>query len=221
MKVIIPAKACSERVHDKNWRPFIDDFSLVDITITKLIAAGFNSQDIIVSSECENRLQAAVKRHGIVPMLRDLAMCCNDLSLCTWIRSTVEQAGIEGDVAWAQVTNPAFTQYAHCVSTWESVRHFADSLVVAYPVKRYLMMEAGSWMRPIGWSFGEHHTKSQQLPMMYEMPFTFSILSQESIERSGYHIGLRPHWFVADGKCIDIDTEDDYRAAQAYYSATH
>lgn len=218
MKVIIPAKASSERVARKNWREFYNGDSLVDITISKLRDAGVPSGEIIVSCENEDLLQHVQKRHHVATALRSEKLCGNQVSLTTWIRSIVKQCKITGDVGWAQVCDPMFDDYDECFYVWSTAKKTYDSLVVAYETQQYLMMRSCGEMQPIGWSFGEHHTPSQYLPTLYTMPFTFSILSQESIAATGYHVGRKPYWFVCQTKHIDIDLPSDFATAQAMYS---
>lgn len=217
MKVIIPAKANSQRVAEKNWRPFNGGDCLVDVTIKKLLDAGLNRHEIHVSCECQDRLDYAVGRWDVRPLLRPEELCANEVPLTTWIREITSQ--VEGDrpILWAQVTDPFFDEYRECIETWRLVSNNHDSLVVTYGAKRYLMMESGSTMQPVGWSFGEHHTPSQHLPTWYEMPFTLSVLTREAIASTGYHVGRQPYWYVADGYHIDIDTREDFAIAAAIY----
>ena len=79
----------------------------------------------------------------------------------------------------------------------------------------YLM---DSESRPIGWSFGSHHTKSQDLPIFRTMPFTLSALTRDSVDQGGYHVGLNPYWYESSRRNIDIDTEEDFRLAQIIYT---
>jgi N-acylneuraminate cytidylyltransferase len=207
---IIPAKANSLRVPNKNWRDFTGDGrSLVDLTIEKLIAAGAERNRIFVSCEDETK-SVYCRDKGVQFLLRDASLCDNSVPLTTWLRSIVEQSGATGDVAWCQVCDPLFDDYKKCLKLWRGVQANHDSLVVCWPWRGYLMTQTG---HPIGWSFGEHHTPSQRLPKFLTMPFTFSILSQRAIENTAYHVGRNPYWYETEPG-VDIDTERDFRVAQ-------
>lgn len=217
MKVIIPAKASSTRVPDKNWREFHGGKSLVDLNIEAMIRCGFTPSDIHVSCECHDKLARVEQRHGITPLLRDPALCGNDVPLTDWIRGLCSQVPGECDVVWSQVCDPLFTEHRRLVTDWYSVKACGhDSYCVVHPFKAYLLDEA---KRPIGWQFGEWHTPSQRLPQLYTFPFTMSILTRGAIARTGYHIGAKPAWFVSKGGSIDIDTMEDFELARAKYAA--
>tara|TARA_R110002110_G_scaffold22933_11_gene88261 strand:- start:3869 stop:4537 length:669 start_codon:yes stop_codon:yes gene_type:complete len=219
MKYVIPAKATSSRVTNKNWRTFHADESLVDITIGKLIRAGVDPLDIFLSCESEQTATPTVEQWGIRFLLRPKSLCANEVPLTKWIRSISDQAdpGGDEDIAWCQVCDPLFDRYAECFNKWSHIRADHDSLVVSYPWRGYLMTDTG---QPIGWSFGEHHTPSQSLPQFQTMPFTLSILSTQAINATGYHVGRSPFWYHSGEQHIDIDTEQDFKIAQILYAET-
>ena len=213
---IIPAKARSTRVPNKNWRMFAKPGqSLVSLTVDKLLSAGAKPERIFVSCE-DLAKKEQVDQMGVQFLHRDASLCGNYVGLTEWLRAIVVQSGASGDVAWCQVCDPLFNQYDECLRSWKRFREIGhyDSFVVCHPYKGYLMTQEH---QPIGWSFGTHHTPSQHLPDFYTMPFTLSILTQEAIRRTGYHIGLNPVWFKASNRCIDIDTVEDFQIAELYW----
>jgi len=220
MDFIIPAKASSERVPNKNWREFADGLCLVELLIEKLIAAGVQTDQIHVSCERPDIAELVTYKWGVKVLPRDPALCDNNVALTTWIRAICDQVPGMGDIAWCQVCDPLFDEYAECLQQWRemnSARRQYDSLAVCRPWRGYLMTTDN---QPIGWSFGEHHTPSQQLPRFHTMPFTFSILTRRAISQTGYHIGRRPLWYEATGPHVDIDTETDFEMAKQYYQTT-
>lgn len=211
LNCIIPAKDSSLRVPYKNWRRFGQaGQSLVSLTVTKLVAAGVPVKRIWVSCENPERKQAC-DLMGVNFLLRKPHLCRNETSVPTWIRQTVAQLDRPGDVAWCHVCDPLFNEYQTCFNIWTTAKNTHDSLVVCYPWRGYLM---NAEHQPMGWSFGEHHIPSQQLPKMLTMPFTLSILSEEAIRDTGYHVGKIPHWYEAAGPSVDIDTLDDFYTAE-------
>ena len=213
---IIPAKTSSERVPNKNWRPFHKHHSLVDLVIAKLLAAGAPPDRIHVSCEDAAIAWPVCERWGVnlIPRTRDL--CDNEVPLTDWVRGITCGVPGDSDVAWCQVCDPLFDEYAECLDKWKTIdRAKHDSLVVCYPWRGYLMSES---CQPIGWSFGEHHTPSQRLPEFRTMPFTFSLLTRKAIERTGYHVGARPLWHLSRGPHVDIDTKADFEMARIRWS---
>lgn len=215
LNFIIPAKTNSSRVKNKNWRPFAFDRHLVDITLDNILNCGVDPKNIFLSCEDPQKEQYCKKR-GINFILRDKYLCDNDLSLQTWMKRICHQVTDDRDIAWCQVCDPLFNEYRQCLNLWDEVKQKGhDSLTVCYAHKMYLMDYQS---RPIGWSFGSHHTKSQDLPIFRTMPFTLSVLTRDSVETNGYHVGSFPYWYQSNSRHIDIDTEEDFRLAQIIYT---
>ena len=209
---IIPAKTSSQRVPNKNWRPFRGEDSLVDLVIEKLLNCGVDAERIHISCECEQTALPTAHRWGVNFLKRSSDLFANEVPLTKWIRSITAQVPGESDIAWCQVCDPLFDEYAECLEKWSQLsRTQYDSLVVCYPWRGYLMTAEG---QPIGWSFGEHHTPSQKLPEFRTMPFTLSLLTRQAIERTGYHVGARPFWYVSRSEHVDVDSVADYCIAQ-------
>lgn len=214
---IIPAKASSTRVPNKNWLEFHEGSYLVEITISKLLRAGADPKRIYVSCE-DSKKKPVCDSWNVNFLLRDSHLAHNETPVTDWIRSTVRQVPGQSDIAWCQVCDPLFDEHATVLDTWKLKRSTCDSICVVHPTKQYLMDRD---FNPIGWQFGHHHKISQNLPQMYLMPFTMSILKREAIAATGYHVGVKPHFYISDGATIDIDTETDFRVAQLMYAETH
>lgn len=212
MKFIVPAKTNSTRVLDKNWREFSGGKSLVQICVEKLLPLG----EVWVSCEDGEKAEEILS-WGASMHFRNEEWTNNSFPLTDWIRGTHEELVLTGvlkddeDIGWAQVTSPLFNEYAEMLKLWEEQREFHDSMVAVYPQRGYFL---DGKMNPVGWGWGEWHTKGQDLPKMYQMPWVFSILTADSIERTGYHIGARPCWFESRGPAVDIDTVHDWDYAK-------
>jgi CMP-N-acetylneuraminic acid synthetase len=215
LNFIIPAKTSSSRVKNKNWREFAFGKSLVDITLDKILDYGADKKNIFISCEDISKEQYC-KNRGVNFLLRDKRQCDNDFSVQTLLRNICDQVKDDKDIAYSQVCDPFFDDYKNCLDLWDEVKQKGhDSLVVCHAHKMYLM---DSESRPIGWSFGSHHTKSQDLPIFRTMPFTLSALTRDSVKQSGYHVGSNPYWYESSRRNIDIDTEEDFRLAQIIYT---
>src|SRR4051812_16412057 len=69
VKVLIPAKASSSRVPDKNWRPFDEDRCLVEVKLRQVLRT-FAPEDVYVSCD-DPRKRPVVERHGARFLLRE------------------------------------------------------------------------------------------------------------------------------------------------------
>lgn len=212
MKAVIPVKASSSRVPNKNFRPFHGDRSLFDIAVERVLKV-VAACDVYMSSDDHSRAGLATS-WGINFLPRDPRLADNATRLDDVVRGVCADVPGDDDVMWAHVCDPLFDAYAECADKWSQVRTDHDSLVVVHPVRGYLL---NADFAPLGFGFGAWHVPSQQLPAMYRLGFTLSILSRHSIERVGYPVGERPYWFVGSEETVDIDTEGDFRTAQLLY----
>lgn len=217
MKFIVPAKVGSTRVADKNWREFAGGKSLTQICVEKLLPLG----EVVVSCN-DGSKSSLVESWGAEFHLRPNEWAENRFPLTNWIRGTHEDL-IDGGFlssseafGWCQVTSPLFNEYKDMLSAWETDRLYSefDSMVALYPTKGYYL---DSGFRPMRWGWGPWHTTGQNLPTMYQMPWVFSILTPDSVRETGYHIGVRPKWYMARCRQVDIDTEEDWEYAQYLY----
>lgn len=208
MIAIIPAKTGSERVKNKNFRPFLDGKSLVDLTVEHLHRAGFSDSNIFLSTD---QRPGGVK--GCTHMYRIPGLCSNDAPVTDFIEKTCDQIDPdrEHDIAWCQVINPMFTEYEQVLKMWDDVSSSHDSLCVIHPKKSYVL---DCHKRPMGFGIAEGHIKSQDLPPHYHVTFTMSILSPEWRR---YYIGRRPAYYHCRQPVCDIDTEQDFKIAQIVY----
>jgi len=231
MKAIIPVKASSSRVINKNFKEFYKGDSLFDITAKKILKE-LKPSDIYMSCEDE-KFKLEAKKYGINFILRDPILANNDTKFYDVFNGICDQVPGDDDIAWCQVIDPMFDSYKECFALWNEgepesqslhlfnrykktpLRKTFDSLVVVYPHKDYYL---DSNHKPIGFGFGPWHTKSQLLPCTYQLTFTLSILTRESIKKVGYHVGQNPYWHHAHNPRVDIDTNEDFSVAQALYS---
>ena len=159
--------------------------------------------------------ESICQKYGCNFLLRDKRLCDNDTPLNDFVQGICEQVEGQDDIAWCQVIDPLFNDYEIVFKTWEECKNDFDSLIVLYPIKKYLL---NSMHLPMNFGFGHWHVKSQNLPEFYEMTFTLSILKREWIKKCGYHIGSKPKWFYAKNNHIDIDTMEEFELAQLIYS---
>lgn len=210
MKIIIPAKASSTRVPNKNFRAFWRDKSLVDILIEKLLFSG--ASNIYLSCEDASKEEVANK-YNCNFILRDEKLCHNDTPIPEFFSGVIKQVPGDDDIAWCQVIDPLFNEYKNAFDQWTR-RENQDSLVVVYPIKKYLLNQN---YIPLNFGFGPWHIKSQNLQNFYEMTFTMSILDRSKMNSCPYYVGSNPMWYHASNSHIDIDTEDEFKMAGIIY----
>jgi N-acylneuraminate cytidylyltransferase len=210
MIAVVPAKANSTRVPNKNYRPFFRGMSLVDLLLSKL-AAILPGDRIYLSCEDETKADVAAL-WGVRFVSRSRWLTENDTPLPAVIRGITEPLGDpDDDVFWCEAIDPLFSGHEQMIVEWDSQVSFEhDSYTAVYPVKHYLL---DANFQPHGFGFGMWHVPSQKLAVWYRLNFVAAILTRKAIAECGYVTGRKPAWFEATNQFIDIDTEEDFELA--------
>ncbi|HEY6916058.1 MAG TPA: hypothetical protein VI381_00285, partial [Allosphingosinicella sp.] len=108
---LIPAKARSGRLPEKNFRPFVGGKSLLEIKIEQCLASGaFDC--IYVSSDSEAAAGPAA-RHDVQFILRDPRFARDDLPWSEALAGMLDELPVKDDsyVAIVPVTTPLFHRF--------------------------------------------------------------------------------------------------------------
>jgi N-acylneuraminate cytidylyltransferase len=212
MKFVIPAKRSSTRVPDKNYRPFADGKSLLDILVAKLSRLG-EPAEVYISSE-DASTQAVADRFGATYLPRPRHLTENSYPFQSVVNEVCRQLPDDDDVMWCHTTDPFFDEHAAVMEAW-AARDTAtsDSIVVVYPMAEYLLDEK---FNPVGFGFGSWHRPSQELPTFYQLGFSCSIMTRHTATNLGL-VGARPLWYRASNLTIDIDNQAQFDFAARLY----
>lgn len=213
MKVMIPAKAGSTRVPDKNFRPFLPTGeSLFDLLAEKLTNV-FRPTQVYVQSEHPD-VKSKADQYGFNFLQCPTHLCDNDSSQAATVTWAAQQIAGNESLMVAAVTCPFFNEYREACEKWYTTP--ATSLVGVYPTQEYLLDDQ---MQPIGFGFGKDHLKSQDLPVFHRLPFHLVIQTHSSAINGGAYAPPGCDWFKCKGFCLDIDTQEDFElAGQVYHS---
>lgn len=213
MKFVIPAKRSSSRVPDKNYRPFAKGQSLLDILVTKLIRVADRPSDVHLSSE-DSSAAAVADRYGATYLPRERHLTDNSYPYQSVVNEVCKQLPDDDDVMWCHATDPFFDEHEAVAKAWQlRDPESADSIVVVYPMKEYLLDPD---FNPMGFGFGPWHKPSQELPTYYQFGLTCSIMTRDIATNMGV-VGAKPMWYKASNLTIDIDTQAQFDLAARLY----
>lgn len=214
MKIIIPAKKYSSRVPDKNWRLFHEGKNLVEIKIEQLLRSAA-AADIFLSTDDQEK-QSLTKKYGINLLLRDPLFASDETPWPDALFGIIKETNFNDDdeIAWVEVINPLFDDYANFLKKWEEVKNKNDSLVLASPINKFLLNAKGM---PINFQFGKWHAMSQNMESLYAWD-SACVMRKKDLLYFSYPIGRTPYIYSTGSNCIDIDTQEDFELAQYYYS---
>jgi CMP-N-acetylneuraminic acid synthetase len=214
MKVVIPAKAKSGRVPNKNWRPFYKDKSLVEVKIEQLIKL-FKPEDIYLSCDDPSKKEIADK-YSIQFMLRDSLFAKDETSWSDVVTGIIDQIECDEneEIMWAEATSPLFNSYDLLISDWNASKGTHDSILTVSECREFLIDAQG---RAVNFNYGRWHCDSQKLDPLYTMDSTF-IMSKKNYLYFHYPVGKKPLIHVIEGKAIEIDTMHEFEMAQKIFA---
>ena len=213
MKVLIPAKAHSERLQDKNFRPFSKGRSLFDIKAMQLIKAGILPENVYVSSEAEH-VRLIAHKYGFNFLLRPECLARNDVPMGEVFMEAVERIPGDEDIMYVQVIDPLFDQYVGMKRVWTTRERKTDSLHMVRKVNSYLLDER---LWPINCRFGPWHVPTQDMPPLFSWTACCQIITKEAARYCHYYVGRHPARYVTTRPFVNIKTLEDFTLAAAIF----
>ncbi len=213
MKIVIPAKVGSERLANKNFRPFHKGQSLFDIKAGQLRAAGVAPGCVYVSSEDEC-VRSIVEEHGFRFLLRPRCFADNAVPMGEVFMEILRQLPDEDDIMYVQVIDPLFDEYGSMLEKWRQREPHTDSLLMVRKVSSYLL-DAQLW--PINCRFGPWHVSTQDMPIVYSWTACCQIITRVAARLCRYYVGASPARFVTDRPFVNIKTESDMELAATLF----
>ena len=210
---VIPVREGSQRVKNKNFRPFASCPNLLTLKIRQLKDEGC-FEHIYVSSNSEKARRIA-DENGIEFLYREPKWCSSDIKWSPVIYHVVSTVPGKPIVAWVHSTSPLQSKYRDAVDTFFGNRDEYDSLLTVLPVQEFLVKGNG---RPLNYSWGHWHDYSQDLDPLYKVTGALFIAEKRDILEWHYLIGVRPYLYkVSRFESLDVDEEDDFELAETLY----
>ena len=212
IKAVIPIRKGSQRVQNKNIRPF-GDTTLLENKIKVLKEAGI-FDDIIVNTDSEEAIEMArtsgVSWHRREPYYASSACSGSEF---------FQHLGVvtECDVfCYCPVTSPFVTAETmrKCRDLFvEKMAGGCDCVSTVTDVKEFLWLDG----KPL--NYDKHNApNSQNLPDVKALNFGFTLVRRESLIKNRNIIGDNPFFVTTSGiESIDIDTPLDFYIAEKIY----
>lgn len=211
IKALIPVRAGSERVKNKNIRPFAGS-TLLEVKIRQLLRIP-ELDGVIVNSESEEMLTIA-KTAGAEIVRREEYFASSTVPINEVYRNIAEN--FDADVmVYANCTNPLLKDDSvrDCIRAFKELPDGYDSLNTAHLIKEFL------WLNGKAVNYDPFHMpKSQNLPDIMALNFAVNIIRRDDILEAGSIVGAHP-WLVpiSQLEATDIDNECDFIFAETIY----
>lgn len=212
VKALVAVRSGSQRVQNKNIRPFAGS-SLLEIKLEQLL--NIKSLDgVIVNSNDENMLNIA-KKMGCEVVLREEKYASNTVSMSEVYKNMAEN--FNGDiVVYANVTNPLLRSYTieKAIETYMINSEDYDSLNTAHLIKEFLFKDGN----PLNYDLAQQ-PRSQDLPDIYALNFAINIIEREKMIECKNVVGKHPFiWGIDEVEATDIDNPIDFAFAEYIYT---
>ena len=208
---LVPVRAGSQRVQNKNIRPFADS-NLLEIKLNQLKKVT-QIDEIIVNSDCDIMLDLA-RKMGVTAVKRNNKFASSEVNMSDVYKHFAEVTEAQ-HILYANVTNPLVEEnvYKKAIHKYFSNYDVNDSLVSCHPIKEFLWRDGHA----INYDT-TNQPRSQDLPDILALNFAISIIPRNIMLERRNIIGENPIFFVLDEiESTDIDTELDFYLAEKLY----
>lgn len=211
IKALIAVRSGSQRVQNKNMRPFAGS-SLLEVKIKQLKRIK-NIDGIIVNSNDDNMLKIA-KSLGCEVVKRDEYYSSSTVCMSEVYENMAQN--FNGDIiVYTNVTNPLVKDSTiyNAIEEYKKIYDKFDSLNSAYAVKEFLFKDN----KPINYDL-KNQPRSQDLPDIYALNFAISIISKEAMINQKNVVGAKPYIYPMNSvESTDIDDMIDFEFAEYMY----
>ena len=216
IKALIPVRAGSQRVKNKNIRSFAGS-NLLEIKINQLKRIK-EIDEIIVNSDSPEMLEIAAK-NGVTAVERDFYFASSDVPMNEVWAHLAEITDAE-HIIYTNCTNPLVKDesYNQAIEKYFNLSNQYDSLTTVNSIQEYLW----DGDRCINYN-PTHHPRSQDLPKLSALNFAISIIPRFLMIKNKSILGNCFYKLeISNIEAIDIDTIEDFIIAEsAYLSLTN
>lgn len=211
IKVLIPVRAGSERVKNKNIKPFAGS-NLLAIKIQQMNGIE-DIEGVIVNSNSDEMLELASKL-GAETVKRDEYYATSSVSMNEVYKNMAENCNCDV-ILFADATNPLVTKktICKCIKSYKENLDKYDSLTTVNEIKQFMWQNG----KPINYD-KNNKPRSQDLPDIVALNHAISIIPRELMIRNKDIIGNKPQLYkISSLEATDIDTELDFEFAEYMY----
>jgi len=211
IKALIPVRAGSQRVKNKNIRPFAGS-SLLEIKIKQMLSIP-ELDGVIVNSDSDEMLDVA-KSLGAEIFKRDEYYASSTVSINEVYKNIAETTNSDV-ILYANATNPLLNNesISKAINLFLTKEKNKDTLNSAHLIKEFLWQDNN----PINYELAKM-PKSQELPNIYALNFALNIFERSYAIENASIVGKSPILFeLTEIESIDIDNEIDFEFAEFMY----
>lgn len=209
MTAVVAVRAGSQRIKNKNIRPF-SDTNLLELKLQLLIKVK-NIDEIIVNSDSDAMLKIAEK-YNVKAQKREAYFASSEATNSDFHKHIGEVTSSDF-IFLAPVCSPFISVKRHEEAIDLFLNSDCDSLTSCELVKGHLWLDG----KPINYSL-ENIPNSQDLPDIKKLNYGISIIEKKSMIKRKSVVGLNPKFIVIDEiESTDIDDPVTFKTAEVLY----
>ena len=209
LTAVVPVRAGSQRVKDKNIKPFSNS-NLLEIKLDILKSVS-NIDNIIVNSDSNDMLDIAMSK-GISTHKREEYYASSECNNSEYFQHIGEVTDSDY-IMYSPVTAPLVSKetYFACVDKFMSSD--IENLVTVSDVKHHMWLDG----KPLNYN-PKDAPNSQDLPDIVSINYGICIISKEDMIKNRNIVTENPYFYKLDEiESMDIDTEFDFMVAEHIY----
>ena len=211
IKALIPVRAGSQRVKNKNIRPFAGS-SLLEIKIKQMQRIK-ELDGVIVNSDSDEMLDIA-KNLGAETFKRESYYASSEVSANDLYRNIAETTNSDL-ILYTHVTNPLLEDETiiSIINKYNDIKGKYDSITTVSLVKEFLWKDG----KPINYDVN-NKPRSQDLPEIFSLNHAINLIPRRLMYERKDLMGYKPYFYLLDDiEAIDIDNEIDFEFAEFMY----
>ena len=222
VNVFLPMRAGSERVPNKNTKPFSGvQGGLCKIKLEQLINCNL-IDTILVSTNDPEVVKIANKFNSkkIRVLIRPDELASSRTSTDDLIKY-VPEVMPDGHILWTHVTSPFITSeiYDQIIEKYLEKLEDFDSLMTVTKLQKFIWKDS----KPVNYNRNfEKWPKTQTIEPLWEVNSGIFLTKKYIYQSNNDRIGDKPYLFeLSDDIAFDIDWLPDYKIAEALYFSMH
>ncbi|MCM1324613.1 MAG: acylneuraminate cytidylyltransferase family protein [Acetobacter sp.] len=208
IKALIPVRSGSQRVANKNIKPFAGS-SLLEIKVKQLLRLP-ELDGVVVNSNSDEMLEIAHSL-GAETVKRDEYFATSSVSMNEVYQNMAENMDCD-TILFADATNPLILDetISNVIRQWQNIDSQYDSIATVHSIKEFL------WLNGRALNYDpDNKPRSQDLPNIQALNYAVHILPRELMIQKRDIIGHQPKFVeIAEIEATDIDTPSDFAFAE-------
>ncbi|MBB3667626.1 cytidylyltransferase domain-containing protein [Garicola koreensis] len=217
---VVPCRAGSERVKNKNTRPFAGfDGGLLELKLAQLAAVAeleeiiISTNDPVVSDYAQRFSATQDRRVTVIERPDELGRSSTPMSEFIQYLGRLRE---RGTMLMTHVTHPLLTSgvFAELISSWRQAHAQGhDSLLTVTKLHTFLWDASG---RPFNYDDAEEKwPRSQDIEPLFEVNHAAYLIPFSRVGEVGDRVGENPYMHEMSGEAVmDIDWEDQFQLLQ-------